>query len=354
MTPVKGCGLTFFAFAVVALAIADNASAVTCSKTKQIEALSTARTSLIVDCDLTLQPQDAITRQLVFEGKASSDTTLDCNGGKISVSTGDAIVIRSHGDTWQAMAADRPTGITIRNCRLEGGIRIFGLGVNGQAERLRQSSLIPGHTQRAQRAAPTKIRLERLTLNPQGRIPLYIAPGVTDVSIVSSSFIGSLGAPAVYLDAESARNTIRDNTFDMASTRREVIAVDGSADNTIAGNVFHRLHNGGIFLYRNCGEGGTIRHQAPTGNVVSGNMFAPAIPLAAPAIWLGSRGNSLFWGLATGCGLNLRHPFDTTQSGDHADHNIVTGNGFGGVDPVIAIRDDGMDNLIEGNHRSGN
>jgi len=235
MMPMKDCSLALLlGFAITALAIAGNASAATCSKAKQIEALSAAKTALIVDCDLTLQPHDIIARQLVFEGKASSDTTLDCHGGKLSVSTGDAIVIRSRGDNWQAMAADRPTGITIRNCRLEGGIRIFGLGINGQAERLRRSSLGPGHTQRAQRAAPTGIRLERLTLTPRKRIPLYIAPGVTDVS---STFVGSLGAPAVYLDAESARNTIRDNVFNMASTRREVIAVDGSADNTIVGKI---------------------------------------------------------------------------------------------------------------------
>ncbi|SCM76441.1 conserved exported hypothetical protein [uncultured Pleomorphomonas sp.] len=350
MTPVKGYCLTLLGSAIAALAIVGNASAATCSKAKQIEALSAANTALVVDCDLTLQPDDVIARQLVFEGKASSDTTLDCHGGKISVSTGDAIVIRSRGANWQAMAVDRPTGITIRNCRLDGGIRIFGLGINGQAEYLRQSSLSSGHTQRAQTAAPTGIRLERLTFTPRGRIPLYIAPGVTEVSIVSSIFTGALGAPAIYLDAESARNTIRDNVFNMVGARREVIAVDGSADNTFVGNVFHRLDSGGIFFYRNCGEGGTVRHQAPTGNIISGNTFTPTIPPAAPAIWLGSRGDSLFWRLATGCDLNLRHLFGVAKDGDHADHNIVVENNFAGIGPRDAIRDNGVGNYLEGNH----
>jgi hypothetical protein len=331
------------------LAIAGTAGAATCNEAKRVEALSVAEASMVIDCDLTLQPGDTVTRQLVFEGKASSDVTLDCNGGKISVSSGDAVVIRSSGDDWQAMAADRPTNITIRNCRLDGGIRIYGLGINGQAERLRQSSLSLGHIQRAQRAAPSGIRLERLTLTPQGRIPLYIAPGVTDVSITASVFKGSLGAPAIYLDAESARNIIRDNVFRMAGGRREVIAVDSSAYNTIVGNVFRRFDNGGIFLYRNCGEGGTIRHQAPTHNVISHNRFAPDYPPLAPAIWLGSRSNSLFWRLATGCALTSSSVFAPEEMSDNADLNDVTNNDFIMIPTDTAVRNNGRNNSTTDN-----
>lgn len=331
------------------LAMARTASAATCNEAKQSEVLAAAGASMVVNCDLTLQPGDIVTRQLVFKGKASSDVTLDCSGGKISVSSGDAIVIRSRGDDWQAMAADRPTNITIRHCYLEGGIRIYGLGVNGQAERLRQSSLSPGHIQRAQSAAPSGIRLEKLTLSPRGRIPLYIAPGVTDVSITASVFKGSLGAPAIYLDAESARNIIRNNVFRMAGGRREVIAVDSSAYNTIVGNVFHRFDNGGIFLYRNCGEGGTIRYQAPTHNVISHNRFAPDYPPLAPAIWLGSRNNSLFWRLATGCALTPSSVLAPEEMSDNANLNQVTNNDFIMVPTDMAFRNNGRNNSFMDN-----
>ena len=91
-------------------------------------------------------------------------------------------------------------------------------------------------------------------------------------------------------DAESSENRIIGNRFAVKTTRREQIAVDGSAGNLISGNVFEDAINGGIFLYRNAGEGGTIRHQPPQHNRIEGNHFRyEGLVRPRPAVWLNQR-----------------------------------------------------------------
>lgn len=124
----------------------------------------------------------------------------------------------------------------------------------------------------------------------RGGTPLYVGPGSTKVKVIDSYFKGESIGSSIYLDAESAMNVIKNNHFSVTqitkSTNvkvlfwnfggeyaREVIAVDGSARNIIVNNVFNKADWGGVYLYRNCGEGGTIKHQAPRGNNISNNFF---------------------------------------------------------------------------------
>ena len=150
---------------------------------------------------------------------------------------------------------DVPERITIRNGSIRGSIRIYGLGVNGEAPKVRESSHHKGHTARAQAAAPRAILLEDLQIEADHRIPLYLSPGVTGVTVRNCTFTGWSASTTVYLDAESGGNRIEGCTFDVRSGR-EVMAVDGSATNTTIGNRFLQTGYGGIYLYRNCGEGG--------------------------------------------------------------------------------------------------
>ena len=320
-----------------------------CDSDTYEQALLSNKTSLVLDCDMHLRTGDTVAKHLIFEGKTSSGITLDCGGGKLSSLDGNTIVVRSRGKDWREMSVDRPTDITIRNCSIEGSVRIFGLAANGQGALLRESSQRAGHTERAQAAAPTRIHLERISFSSKSRIPLYIAPGVTEVSIESSTFDGTLQHPTIYLDAESARNSIHGNIFRTINKRREVIAIDGSAYNVISGNTFNRLDNGGIFAYRNCGEGGTIRHQAPQHNFISDNRFVPDYPPAAPAVWLGSRNGSLYWRLATRCTLRLKQVLGTREDSDSADLNRVTHNDFVGLPIDRAVRNNGRNNHIADN-----
>jgi parallel beta-helix repeat protein len=118
------------------------------------------------------------------------------------------------------------------------------------------------------------------------------------------------------------------------------MAVDGSATNTIIGNHFLQVSYGGIYLYRNCGEGGTVRHQTPQGNVIENNFFnIKDLRSGSYGIWLGSR-----QGRRSYCEEDAGYPFGSSiDNRDFADHNILRGNIFQ-PSSDRAIRDDGADN----------
>ncbi len=341
-------------FCLVALAILvlpEKAEAKACSA-KILTAMRAPATressSIELRCDLTLDAADVITRQILISGEMASGAVLDCKGGTLDGSRGTpnfgkpTILIRSVPDRNGGWSV--PKAVHIRNCVIKGAIRIQGLGTNGQAKAVKQSSLTPAHTVRAQASAPARVTLDRLTFRADGRIPLYLGPGVTGLTLGGSTFTGTSNGTAVYLDAESAGNTLSANTFAVKTKSREQIAIDGSARNVITGNIFENPINGGIFLYRNCGEGGTIRHQTPQHNRISGNIFRYESSGAKPAIWLNSR-NGWSWY----CFVDPARPFGSSLSPlDFAQFNTVTGNRLEGGDASL-IRNSDENNVIEGN-----
>ncbi|WP_232363990.1 right-handed parallel beta-helix repeat-containing protein [Ciceribacter selenitireducens] len=304
---------------------------------------------LEIACDMTLGPKDVISRPIAFSGARASGVTLDCKGGTLG--TADAVigagrptvVIRSlkGGDgQWSV-----PEGVTVRNCKIIGNLRLMGLGPNGQGELVKLSSRRRDHTARAQAAAPRDILLDNLDFVARGTVPLYLGPGVTRVTVNGSRFRGEAKGTAVYLDAESAENRFTGNLFAMKTTRREQIAIDGSARNVISGNVFENPVNGGIFLYRNAGEGGTIRHQPPQYNVIEGNTFRyePA-GRPRPAIWLNQRNGKTSHRFS-----DPAFPFGSSlDPRDFAQFNIVRDNRFIGGGRGL-IRNADPTNEIVGN-----
>ncbi|MDQ0318653.1 hypothetical protein QO002_000791 [Pararhizobium capsulatum DSM 1112] len=304
--------------------------------------------SIELNCSLMLEKTDIISKRLLLSGEKASGITIDCAGATFDGSRGTVnsgrptILIRStraKDGRWSV-----PQDITVKNCTVKGAIRVQGLGANGQAEDVRLSSLKAGHTQHAQASAPRNIDLSQLRFIADGKIPLYVAPGVTGLTVENSAFSGRSGGTAIYLDAESARNTIRANSFAVITKSREQIAVDGSAYNLISGNRFNDPVKGGIFLYRNCGEGGTIRHQSPQYNEISGNTFSYSKGGAEPAIWLNSRNGARLY-----CLTAPSAPFGSGLiSRDFAEFNRVAGNIVIGGD-VSLIRNDEDTNVIEHN-----
>jgi hypothetical protein len=273
-----------------------------------------------------------------FEGSGDNGRVIDLQGGWLNEGKLTEMVICSKE---AEKGWDVPEKITIRNGRIRGSIRIFGLGVNGEAPKVRESSHREGHTSRAQAAAPRAILLEDLKIEADHRIPLYLGPGVTGVTVRNCTFTGWSVSTAVYLDAESGGNRIEGCTFDMRSGR-EVMAVDGSATNTIIGNRFLQLGYGGIYLYRNCGEGGTVRHQTPQGNVIENNFFnMKDLRSGSYGVWLGSR-----QGRRSYCEDDAGYPFGSSiDNRDFADHNTIRGNIFQPASEE-AVRDDGADNRV--------
>ena len=250
--------------------------------------------------------------------KLQRSTTIDCEGGAYN---------KGKVTELQILADD----VTIKRCKINGSIRTIGLGHNGEAPGVKASSITLGHTARAQAAAPKNTVLYAVTITGHGRIPLYLGPGTTRLTMSDSTIKGRSDSVALYLDAESGSNIFRDNTFALTSSSREVIALDGSADNQILGNTIS-ASNGGIYLYRNCGEGGTVRHQAPQNNFIAGNTIDNT---GGYGIWLGSRNGGRFY-----CNDDAGFPFGSSKDdGDFANDNIVRDNTF--TSSARTIRDDG-------------
>lgn len=277
-------------------------------------------------CRARLAPGQTVTRRILLEGAAASGAGIDCAGGAIgrpgrpSTTAAPTIAVRSRPVSGPAPAWSRPTDIVIRRCTVHGAIRIAGMGADGY-EALRASSQRPDHTAAAQAAAPSHVTLSEVTLVATGSIPLYIGSGATWVSVDRSRFTGASTAVAVYLDAESADNRITDSDFDIV-TGREQIAVDGSSRNRITGNRFALGGRGGVFLYRNCGERGVVRHQTPSFNVISDNAFAGAARLRPRLVVVGARE-----GRRSYCGDDAGLPFGSSvDDGDHAEGNLVARN----------------------------
>lgn len=311
-----------------------------------VEALLTpaesASSPVKLTCQATLPANSKVTRQVIFEGSAASGAALDCGGGTINRGEKDAILVRSRKteNGW-----DRPTGVTVRNCRIAGGVRIYGLGRNGEGTEVKASSVNPNHTALAQAAAPSNITFERIDLVGSGGVPFYVSPGVTGVTLANSTVSGTSTSVAVYLDAESGGAKIRNNTFTIKSANRELVAIDGSAYNEISGNRFENVRTGGIFAYRNCGEGGTIRHQAPQFNTIRNNTFAMSGVLNAPAVWLNSRNGNRSY-----CFRDPAHPYGSSLSSlDFASNNVVEGNRTSGA-ALDAFRNNDPSNRVTGNN----
>lgn len=292
----------------------------------------------VVDCDLELTPllAAAITRRLSFVGSASSGVTLDCGGGTVGSSDAPArirIAPRRIGSSpipgvgiWEPVS-----DMTIRDCELQGSVRIVSIGVGGDgADELTQSSHFPlGHVARVRAAAPRRITLDDVTLVGVGPIPFYVSAGTQDTTVVRSRITGWSRDVAIYLDSESRGTTIRDCTIDIVSRRREVLAIDGSEENRIIGNTFFNLERGGVYLYRNCGEHGFVRMTPAQRNEIIDNVFHyDGYVGPNPGVFLGSDG-----GFATHrfCHNDLEYPYGSgADDRDHTARNVVMQNQFVG------------------------
>lgn len=273
-------------------------------------------------CRASLYGQ-AVRRRVLIEGAEASGVGLDCGGGRIQP-PGEAspqaptvaVWSRRDGAGWS-----RPVDVFVRHCTIVGNVRLWGMGAGGSMRDLLASSRTPHHTRAAQGAAPEGVRLDRVRFEATGTIPLYIGPGVTRTRVTNASFQGRSVSTAVYLDAESAGAEILDSVFAIR-TGREQIAVDGSAANRIVGNRFALNGRGGVFLYRNCGEDGVIRHQTPSHNRITDNVFSGVAWLRPRTVAVGSRNGGRRY-----CRDDAGWPFGSSaDDGDGATGNVVAAN----------------------------
>ncbi|MFN7128959.1 MAG: right-handed parallel beta-helix repeat-containing protein [Brevundimonas sp.] len=277
------------ALVLLALLQADTPAARPCTAAEIRELTTPSDQAYRLTCRAELAGV-AVRRRVLIEGGEASGAGIDCGGGVIrqageATTRAPTVAIWSRRD---GLGWSRPAQVHLRNCTVVGNVRIWGMGAGGSMRDLLASSRTPGHTQAAQAAAPYGVVLDRVRFEGVGTIPLYVGPGVTRTTVVRSRFSGRSDSVAVYLDAESAGAVIQDSDFSIR-TGREQIAVDGSGANRILGNRFALGGRGGVFLYRNCGEDGVIRHQTPSYNQITDNVFSGANWLRPRTVVVGSR-----------------------------------------------------------------
>ena len=351
-----------------ALYVAGSKKAPTCSNAKMNEILAPAtkgKATVTLDCSPKLNHDTKIFKRLVLKGAKAQGIVIDCGGGVLDGSSDtvnfnkDMISIqsvRNKDGSWSV-----PSNIIVRNCEIRGSIRIFGMSQNGEGAILRESSHTEGHTARARYAAPSHIWFDKITLIGQGRIPFYVSPGTTHVSVSNSTFSGETNSTAIYLDAESANNIFFNNRIGTKTKVRELIAVDGSSHNKFINNYFSSLGHGGIYVYRNCGEGGTVRHATPSWNQFINNTFFYnkfkgininlekladlTLSFKTPAIWIASRnGGKSYCGDDNGFGMG-----SSKDDRDFARHNVIAQNQIFKLSPDRMISIDDQPNIVKDN-----
>jgi len=325
------------------------------------------------DCKSVGFTENIITKKLLFRGSSASnisadfggaiiqttsdstsEVSLDTSQSKRSVDVPTVALNASHTDLIEVHSKRSPSGqwlvpanITIRNATIYGSIRIFGMGRNSENDEIRKSSAQVNHVRRLRDAAPYDVHLENLSIIGQGRNLVYFGPGVQRSSLKHSSLDGFSRRVGVYLDAETSEIHIDHNHFDVDTVDGSwwgfydrgwpQIAIDGSSHNKITHNTFKQLDNGGVYLYRNCGEGGTIRYGTPSHNTISNNLFelpqSSFYQIPSPAVYLGSRNYGTLENIVPGshCNEDQQHGLragSALSNADFASHNKVMFNKF--------------------------
>lgn len=374
-------------------------------KLDQIVALATPGASVKIDCNVNLEPGIVVTKQLLLDGDASG-VVVDLNhaivnGGlgtpnagqdmiqiystedkdrdalPIDDAVNSSVVVYEH-STWTP-----PRDVVIENGVVRGSIRIWGMAKSGEGDgemvdyqacplcptqhiewpgtnQFRLSSKQADHTATAQANAPSHITLDHLKIIGHSKIPLYFGPGVTNSRLTNSEITGSSHNASIYLGAESAGNLIKNNHIhaETAGTvlnywDRPQINIDSSANNKIIDNLFESLNNGGIYLYRNCGENGVARHQKPEHNQIINNRFryvdyGPGFAITPdgfdldavnPAVYIGARDRGVVANAFSFCGDDNGIPYGSGISDrDYAQYTVVMQNQIYVNDPIDMIR----------------
>jgi hypothetical protein len=304
---------------------------------------------LVIRRDSHLDPKCTYTGGLEI---TNSNVTLDCRGAAIDDPEGDD----DYGIHVHAPASFRLSRVSVRNCLISGFLNNVRISRDGYRALAAGSEYV---------RASSRIEIRNSRLVGARGSGLFVNGYVTDVRVRDTEVAGS-GGVGIYLEAGSKENRIirsyiHDNGFgdvDPAngtplvvggielrylSTGREGLAINGSRDNYVAGNVFEHNSYGAIFLYKNCGEYFTERPQewwprryGANGNRIRRNEFIDE----QNGIWIGSRmsQNQAFLDCSDpsyfGSGILRIHE-------DFAKGNVIQSNSFVNVAMGIRVEDDG-------------
>lgn len=281
---------------------------------------------------------------------AQSDSSLDCQGARISTTADDsssASAITIKPDTDAAIS-----DIAVANCHVEGyGHALHIRQFSNPNERYARGLIDP----KANRMlAPRDIRVINVSSNHSKNSGIFVGDHVQAVTF-DRVRVQNSGTVGLYLEFGSRDNVIKNsvfvgNGFRTFKPNREAIAVDSSSNNRIENNQF--IHNGAgsILLYRNCFEhaGDTTRSnhfkrtESSRDNIIRGNRFMDE-PVG---VWVASRQSRNLKGFECGAYLIKQTPFASYHL-DSAKNNQIINNQFEDVTQGIIVEDDGT--RIQGN-----
>lgn len=273
-----------------------------------------------------------IRKEIEFSGPGAVGITFSCKGHRINhqSSEGRAIAVRTDS------SGNVPHDITIKDCEVNGNIRL----VQGD-QTICSGCADPAADAiaRRQATAPHHIYMRNLKITAaSGGNGVHFSGGVSFSSLTNSSVRGSIGRnTAIYLSPESANNAIVGNFIGVNTENREQIAIDGSANNYIADNDLSALNHGGIYIFRNCGEDGTVRIQKPWHNSIVNNRFYyekfddsddyPALWVASRTIAYEEDGQVYYANRSDYCGRDNRYPFGSgIDDSDNAKYTVAAHN----------------------------
>ncbi|MCK5897338.1 MAG: right-handed parallel beta-helix repeat-containing protein, partial [Cocleimonas sp.] len=184
---------------------------------------------------------------------------------------------------------------------------------------------------------------------------IFVQRYITDL-VINKSTITDSGDMGVYLESGSQKTTISNSTFSKngettysiedrkrtpRARKREAIAVDSSAYNTIRNNKFINNAGGAIFMYKNCYENSTKtselpRYQGSNFNLIEDNLFSDE----RKGVWIASRQSRDLENFNCGDAALLITDKDEKYYEDFAKNNRIINNRFESNEKAVIVEDD--------------
>ncbi|MCK5813290.1 MAG: right-handed parallel beta-helix repeat-containing protein [Cocleimonas sp.] len=259
--------------------------------------------------------------------------------------------------------------VTIKNCNISyyiNGVNVnFGLKESTH-HNLKNNINVAALEDHLRTLSPHNIQLENMNITANHKTAIYIQRYITDFKLKDSTIkANDIG---IYLESGTKNNLISNTTFskngettyDLASRKRklrikkrEAIAIDSSAYNTIIGNTFINNAGGAIFLYKNCyenykDESSLPRIQHSSFNIIENNTFSDE----RKGVWIASRQSREMENFNCGDPLVIvGEDNDDKYYEDFSRNNQIVSNVFNGVEKSIIVEDD--NNIISNNTFTG-
>ena len=255
--------------------------------------------------------------------------------------------------------------VTIKNCNISyyiNGINVnFGLSESTHSN-LKNNINVVALENHLRTISPRHIEINNVNITANHKTGIYLQRYITNFKLKNSTLkANDIG---IYLESGTKDNLISGSTFSkngettynlatrkrtLRIKKREAIAIDSSAHNTITDNTFINNAGGAIFIYKNCYENfedekSLPRVQHSSFNIIEGNTFSDE----RKGVWIASRQSRELENFNCGDPLiTLGEDDDDKYYQDYARSNEVINNVFEGVEKGVIVEDD--NNIISNN-----